>query len=120
MAEHLKELGFIVAGFVISYIGFGTELLGREHGDVMDAVAAEMRDPASAQFRNIEQGTTTACGEVNGRNAYGGYAGFTEFVYQNGIVKFEPEKPAGFDTDSQVAYYNSVAQFARLKQDCYT
>lgn len=48
------------------------------------AVADEMRDPASATFQNVrrimhDNGTTTFCGEVNGRNAYGGYAGFVRF-----------------------------------------
>lgn len=48
------------------------------------AVLDELRDPASAQFRNVRRfalpnGTTVFCGEVNGRNGYGGYAGFVRF-----------------------------------------
>ncbi len=48
------------------------------------AVLAELRDPTSAQFRNVrritlENGTSVFCGEVNGRNGFGGYAGFVRF-----------------------------------------
>lgn len=48
------------------------------------AVAAELRDPGAAQFRGVRVVATTpagvnVCGEVNGRNAMGGYAGFQPF-----------------------------------------
>ena len=48
------------------------------------AVTDGLRDPGSAQFRNIRRyvnsrGTTTFCGEVNSRNAYGGMTGFRRF-----------------------------------------
>lgn len=54
-------------------------------------VAATLRDPASAQFREVrahkqKDGTTAVCGEVNGRNAFGGYAGFQNFVTHEGRV----------------------------------
>jgi len=43
-------------------------------------VADSLRDPSSAQFRNVRvvpfgQGSVI-CGEVNGKNAYGGYVAF--------------------------------------------
>jgi len=48
------------------------------------AVTDKVRDPSSAQFRNVRRiehsnGTTMFCGEVNGRNAYGGMSGFQRF-----------------------------------------
>ena len=48
------------------------------------AVTDQLRDPGSAQFRNVRRhvnslGTTTFCGEVNSRNAYGGMTGFRRF-----------------------------------------
>lgn len=52
--------------------------------------AYNLRDPNAAQFRNIrgvsakaETGVTAnyICGEINGKNAMGGYVGFTPFVY---------------------------------------
>lgn len=71
-----------------------TLLAGCESGDIKKAkedVSNELRDPSSAQFRNISQtekksllefGVVTVCGEVNGKNAYGGYVGFQRFVSQ--------------------------------------
>jgi len=64
-------------------------LAGCESGDIKmakETVASELRDPDSAQFRNIieskenEWGVVTVCGEVNGKNAYGGYVGYQRFV----------------------------------------
>lgn len=48
------------------------------------AVADQLRDPQAAQFRNVrairdQDGDEALCGEVNGKNAYGGYIGFQPF-----------------------------------------
>jgi len=46
------------------------------------AVAQSMKDPDSAQFKNmavIDGKTRAVCGEVNARNSYGGYVGFRQF-----------------------------------------
>lgn len=53
-------------------------------------IAASLNDPASAQFRNLDAHTSNGdhgpfrvvCGEVNGKNGFGAYAGFTRFVYE--------------------------------------
>lgn len=54
---------------------------------VKEAVAERLRDPDSAQFRNIKSGERrgmfNVCGEVNGKNAYGAYAGYERFVASN-------------------------------------
>ena len=46
-------------------------------------VGNRLRDPSSVVIRNVyfvTKGTEEiVCGEVNGKNAYGGYAGFTQF-----------------------------------------
>ncbi len=46
-------------------------------------VADTLKDPGSAQFRNMvvyNGGKEKAvCGEVNGKNSYGGYVGFKKF-----------------------------------------
>ena len=58
-----------------------------------------LRDPQSAEFRNLSyrQGRTNlpdvVCGEVNARNAFGGFVGYAPFVYdprtdEAGIVSF--------------------------------
>lgn len=50
------------------------------------SVAALLREPASATFSNVTIGDDDVCGEVNGRNAYGGYGDKTRFIY-NPLVK---------------------------------
>jgi len=54
-----------------------------------DAVAYLMKDPGSAQFRNVRAmdraGSVSVCGEVNAKNSYGGYGGFNPFT-----VYFDP------------------------------
>ena len=58
--------------------------------EAKSAVRALLKDPGSAQFRNIySRGMggkpipgAAVCGEVNAKNSYGGYIGFTRF-YQS-------------------------------------
>ncbi len=42
-----------------------------------------MRDPVSTQFRNLRHVPKwlLICGEINAKNAFGGYVGFTPFSY---------------------------------------
>lgn len=46
-------------------------------------VEKDLRDPMSAQYRNVRVlpgQMTVVCGEVNAKNAYGGYVGFRRFL----------------------------------------
>lgn len=47
-------------------------------------IAGMLRDPESAKFRNVRLvqylDGAVVCGEVNGKNAFGGYAGYSDFV----------------------------------------
>lgn len=51
---------------------------------VQDVVRQSLKDPDSAKFQNVRlrdfEGGKVVCGEVNGKNSYGAYAGFTPFV----------------------------------------
>jgi hypothetical protein len=51
-------------------------------------VAQNLKDPDSAQFRSLYLHKTKKrhilCGEVNGKNAFGGYGGFKPFVVVGG------------------------------------
>lgn len=47
-------------------------------------IASSLRDPSSAQFRNLHgyatsQGDRIVCGEYNAKNGFGGYVGFASF-----------------------------------------
>lgn len=48
------------------------------------ATKARLKDPDSAEFRNIyvsvSNGERIVCGEVNSKNSFGGYSGFQSFV----------------------------------------
>lgn len=51
-----------------------------------DAVA-RLKDPESAQFRNVRTVHGIVCGELNAKNSFGGYVGFEPFygrVAENG------------------------------------
>jgi hypothetical protein len=51
---------------------------------VAQSVASQMKDPNSAEFRNWHafesQNGLLVCGEINAKNGFGGYVGFTHFV----------------------------------------
>ena len=76
------------------------------------AVLSELRDPSSAQFRNVrriqrDNGSTVFCGEVNARNGYGGMAGFTRF---EAVVNNRGEASAQLDSPDNLAgaYFNTA------------
>lgn len=55
----------------------------------MNEIKKRLRDPKSAQFRNVRLVTgstdvTVTCGDVNSKNGFGGYAGYSSFV-SNGV-----------------------------------
>jgi hypothetical protein len=73
--------------------------------DAESLAASQLRDPSSAQFRNVERvvqpdGRVSVCGEINGKNAYGGYAGFTRFVVDGTTVLIEPSEVIISDADN--------------------
>ncbi|MCW5759247.1 MAG: hypothetical protein KIS90_05725 [Phenylobacterium sp.] len=55
-------------------------------------VAAQLRDPDAAKFRSVRRVGDHVCGEFNGKNAFGAYAGFKRFIVdeREGVVS-EPE-----------------------------
>ena len=59
-----------------------TPLTAKELVAVKTAVNGQLKDPASAQYRNVRVSTKSAavCGEVNAKNSLGGYTGFARFV----------------------------------------
>lgn len=63
-------------------------LSAKDETMIKDVMAYNLFDPSSAQFRNIRaadvvltNGRTVrrVCGEINGKNQFGGYVGFTPF-----------------------------------------
>ncbi len=62
-------------------------------------VKATLKDPSSAQFRNVRtyhgSGAPVVCGEVNSKNGFGGYGGFQRFVASGPVIAVEEQMPAG-------------------------
>ena len=57
-----------------------------------DIVRHSLKDPTSAQFRNVRSGKlqNSVCGEVNAKNSYGGYVGFRKFAVEGEVAYLEP------------------------------
>lgn len=112
----MKRLAFLTVTLLLAGCD-QTETSGRK------LVEASLRDPSSAQFRNlvtvtepqiaptaglvVTPGGKVLCGEVNGKNGFGGYAGFQRFIadISSGRVTLEPAPaPAtiGMDPDRQL------------------
>lgn len=84
------------------YMDSGKQFAWMERGK--DAVRAKLRDPDSAQFRNVEfhagGGVPMACGEVNANNGFGGKAGYERFIAAGSqITVLESEMASTQDMD---------------------
>lgn len=87
--------GFVVLA-VVGVFGwkYGRDLLASSQGK---AAAAELLiDPSSAMFRKVrvvrDHGVVVVCGEINGKNRFGGYTGFQRFWAKgkNGMIQPDP------------------------------
>lgn len=75
----------LILGAALVLAGCGV-IDGQDMRDAKKRVANETRDPSSVQFRDVRyvrqvDGSRAVCGEINAKNAYGGYVGFESFVY---------------------------------------
>ena len=64
------------------------------------------------------EGSNATCGEVNGKNAFGAYAGFKPFIYENGNVRIEPDAPVGSDVQRQTSYNKELTEFTKAQIRC--
>ncbi|MGY4489755.1 SPOR domain-containing protein [Pseudomonas sp. TE3610] len=70
----------------LALAGCGDSALESAH----KAVAYQLTDPASAQFRgDRELADGSVCGEVNGKNSYGAYSGFGHYLARKGSDGFQ-------------------------------
>lgn len=54
-----------------------------------ESVKALLKDPSSAEFRNMNG----MCGEVNSKNSFGAYTGFVRFIGTPDLTIIEGENP---------------------------
>lgn len=75
-------------------------------------IADTFKDPSSAQFRNLKitSDGRIVCGEVNGKNSYGGYTGFKAFyaVWQSGTVMVEGGDRYDNDTFNKLCVFGKT------------
>ena len=74
---------------LLSIVVSGVIIFQRDKfGDVKAAVKYILKDPKSAEFRNVAKSLKSDdvfCGEVNARNSNDGYTGFHSFVYDRAL-----------------------------------
>lgn len=62
-------------------------------------VTAKLKDPESAQFRDVyvsnSFGIPLVCGEVNAKNSFGGYTGYQRFISGGELQVIETDMAAG-------------------------
>ena len=115
----LRSLAIIAVAAVVTFLALEAGLFDANHSHIEEDVAAQLRDPSSAQFGEILGYEDTYCGKVNARNGLGGYSGFRRFVHHKGIVLFEPIERPGASISEQADYHADVTRFARLSQRCH-
>jgi hypothetical protein len=63
-------------------------------------IASAMRDPSSAEFRNVVVFPVTngnmVCGEVSGKNGFGAMAGFMHFLYRAPLMRIATNSQDNF------------------------
>jgi hypothetical protein len=62
-----------------------------------DRAAQLLIDPSSAQFRNVDAREGVVCGEINGKNRMGAYAGFSRFYVDVGTWSAAIDPQFDFD-----------------------
>jgi hypothetical protein len=81
----MSRLGVIGAVFVMTLL-WGCEFIPGtaeyQEAKARSAVAQTLIDPSSAQFRNVTAREGAVCGEINGKNRMGAYAGFVRFYVE--------------------------------------
>ncbi len=86
-----------VIGLAVGLMVASTHVAAQEQSEIAAAkevAARDLKDPASAQFRDLRVDGTgdklRLCGEINGKNSYGGYVGFKKFAVAANTAMIEP------------------------------
>ena len=75
-----------------------------EASKVTEDVQRVLLDPESAQFRDVQpcEQANAFRGQVNSKNAYGGYVGFREFIWVDGAVAVSPGPTSAGSSQDQI------------------
>lgn len=99
-------------GLAITALALAVTGCGGDIDRARTSVAGHLKDPDSAKFRNERQVSDVAvCGEVNGKNTFGAYSGFAQFLAK--------KRPGGFDViidpDMTDRFAGSVCGYAKAE-----
>lgn len=73
-----------------------TLLRGRVVDSLKDPKSAQMRREFLSDAETSDLKVTSLCGEINAKNSYGGYTGFTRFISNtDGMLVYEASEPPG-------------------------
>lgn len=114
----LLKLAVMTGSALLTFSAFEAGIFDPSYNKVEAAVAQQLRDPDSAQFRNIIGSDDAYCGEVNAKNGFGAYTGFRKFVYRRGVVLFQPEEPMTSNVSQMADYYEDVVRFLDWQEAC--
>jgi len=89
----------LITALIAAALAIPCLVQARSLEEAQAVVRDSLRDPESARFRNVAANPNgSVCGEVNARNGYGGYNGFTAFaVDPAGSVWLLPNRPLPSD-----------------------
>jgi hypothetical protein len=93
------------------------EQAAAEVAAMQEKVRDLMRDPESARFRNLRRVGQTLCGEINAKNAMGGYVGYRHFHY-NGVLSVDPGEGNGYSPQERIEELNKQIAFLELYREC--
>ncbi len=85
------------------------------------AVAAQLKDPSSAQFTEVKTAPNGVCGQVNGKNVLGAYVGPQPFVWDAGtdqVLLGSAAQPSERDEHARAAYELDQCMVARAYASC--
>lgn len=103
----------VIASLVaVAAIGgfFGYWQMGKDERYARETLSTILKDPASAEFRNLRRVGDFLCGEVNAKNSFGAFAGFSKFVIDNSLGPKFPPRIGLDDGGEKAAMYQIVGK----------
>lgn len=98
--------------FVLAIVGCGEKIID----NAKSAVIRQLKDPQSAQFEQLTKFSEgVVCGNVNAKNAMGGYVGFKPFIF-NGEEEGEVDLKPGPDSIADFCSNKPMKKVAKIER----
>lgn len=83
-------------------------------------IVADLRDPSSAEFSDIQVGKHCVTGRINAKNSFGGYVGYRNFYYDDSrnVGQIEPEEELVLTKLDRLKGVVAGADFNGAMSDC--